>query len=245
MKKRIKSFIKKIVFSIIKPPLGSAEVIYTSYAQAGEDVVMKFLFDQVQIQNFTYLEIGVYYPDYCNNTFLFYKQGAKGVCVEADETLIPAIKTVRERDTVLNIGVGIKNEKQADFYIFDEKGLNTFSKEEAEHRANLGKYKIVKIAKVPLKTINEIISENFPTYPHLLSIDIEGLDLAVLKTLHFERFPIPVICVETCTYSENHIKPKDKSIEVYMESAGYFAYADTYINTIFVNRKWFERPVDL
>jgi hypothetical protein len=92
---------------------------------------------------------------------------------------------------------------------------------------------------VPLVNINRIIEENFKELPDFLSIDIEGLDLPVLKTLDFQRFPIPVICAETCQYSENHIKPKDKSIENFLVTKGYFAYADTYLNTFFVNEKWF------
>jgi len=52
-------------------------------------------------------------------------------------------------------------------------------------------------------------------------------------------YPIPVICVESCDYSETHIKPKDNQIIEFLTSIGYEVYADTYINTIFVNRKWF------
>ena len=72
-----------------------------------------------------------------------------------------------------------------------------------------------------------------------LSIDIEGLDLDVLKSLDYEKYSIPVICAETCTFSETHIKPKDKSIEDFMLTKGYFLYADTYVNSIFVNENWF------
>ena len=74
-----------------------------------------------------------------------------------------------------------------------------------------------------------------------LSIDIEGLDLAVLRTLDFERYPIPIVCVETCRYSEDHVRPRDHSIAEFMATKGYEAYADTYINTIFVRKTWFYR----
>jgi hypothetical protein len=87
--------------------------------------------------------------------------------------------------------------------------------------------------------INDIIAEHFATRPDLLSLDIEGLDLSVLKTLNFDRYPIPIVCVETCMYSEDHIRPKDVTIESFMRSKGYETYADTYINTIFVNHAWF------
>jgi hypothetical protein len=95
------------------------------------------------------------------------------------------------------------------------------------------------VVKIKVQTVNTFIADHFPSFPDLLSIDIEGMDLAVLKTLDFERYPIPAICVETCTYSEDHIKPKDYSIQDYMLKQGYFIYADTYINTVFVNSKWF------
>jgi len=95
------------------------------------------------------------------------------------------------------------------------------------------------VVKVPLININKIIKENFTAFPDFLSIDIEGLDLDVLKSLDFDQFPIPVICVETCTYSEDHIRPKDYSIAEFVISKGYEVYADTYINTIFVNKDWF------
>ncbi|MDP9047715.1 MAG: FkbM family methyltransferase [Bacteroidota bacterium] len=215
----------------------------TSYAQCGEDIITNFLFTSVGIAKPTYLDIGANNPSWCSNSYLFYKKGCTGVLVEADETIIPLIKKVRPRDKILNVGVGFQSEKEADFYIFDVKALNTFSKEEAQQRAEIGTHKISKVVKVALKTINEIISENFDSYPDFMSIDIEGLDLAVLKTLDIANYPIPVICAETCTYSENHMKPKDSRIKEFMHSKGYFEYADTYVNSVFVNENWFKKII--
>ena len=65
------------------------------------------------------------------------------------------------------------------------------------------------------------------------------MDYEVLKSLDYNKYPIPVICAETCAFSETHIKPKERMIEDLMLSKGYLVYADTYINTIFVNEKWF------
>jgi hypothetical protein len=104
-----------------------------------------------------------------------------------------------------------------------------------------GTFKLNEVVKVPLISINKIIKENFESFPDFLSIDIEGLDLDVLKSLDFNHYPIPVICVETCKYSENHIRPKDHSISDFLLTKGYEVYADTYINTIFVYKKWFDK----
>ena len=232
----MKSLIKKIIRFAKSPQV---EHVYSAYSQAGEDMILKFLFDSVGIKLPSYLEIGVYKPDFGSNTYIFYRRGSRGVCVEADETLIPAIKKLRSEDKVLNVGVGVQGNTKADFYIFDEPSLNTFDKEEAQFREKQGTYKIVRVNKVELKDINTIISENFGTYPELLSIDVEGLDLQVLQTLNYSKFPIPAICVETCAYSENHIKPKNEEITAFLLNNGYFVYGDTYINTIFVNHNWF------
>ena len=210
-----------------------------SYSQVGEDVILSFLFADKKVTSINYLDIGTNMPSDCNNTYLFYMRGFRGVCVEADRSLIPAIQQLRPNDKVINAGVSVSGDSTADFYIFNLKGINTFDKAEAEKRGSSGIYRIEEVVKVPLVNINKLIKDNFTTYPDLLSIDIEGLDLAVLKSLDFGSYPIPVICVETCTYSENHVRPKDLSIGEFIISKGYEIYADTYVNTIFVNKIWF------
>ena len=227
--KTIIQILKKIKFNFTR----------TSYSQAGEDAIVRYLFNDYGLKSITYLDLGTNIPDYCNNTYWFYKNKSRGVCVEADSSLIENIKKSRPRDKVINVGVSVSNEKEADFYIFNEPAINTFNKLEADERSISGKYKIIKVNKVPLLNINDIISDNFKSYPDYLSIDIEGLDLDVLKSLNFSIYPIPVICVETCTYSENHIRPKDQTISEFMGTVGYEIYADTYLNTIFINKAWF------
>jgi FkbM family methyltransferase len=229
----IKRAIRKIIFLFVsESPRGS-------YAQAGEDAILKFLFDSRHILRPSYLELGTNKPDEANNTFLFYQNGAVGVCVEADVTLIDRIKKVRPRDRVILAGVSAQDAGVAPFYVFDEPSLNTFSKAEAMVRQSSEKFRIEQIVDVPLVTINKLLADNFSSTPELLSIDIEGLDLEVLMSLDYTKYPIPVICVETCEYSESHFKPKNTAIADFLSSKGYFVYGDTYINTIFVSRKWF------
>lgn len=210
-----------------------------TFSQAGEDAIINNLLYQAGILQPSYLELGVCHPWDGNNTYKFYLRGASGVLVEADASQISFIKESRPRDKVLNVGVSFTGETEADFYIFNEKSVSTFSKAEAQLRQKNGN-EIIKTVKVPLRSINEILQENFNKYPDILSIDIEGLDLEVLSQLDYERFPIPIICAETCMYSLNHVKTKDKSIEILLSAKGYFLYADTYLNGIFVHEEWFK-----
>ena len=230
------SIIRRAFSKLIRLML--SPVSLRSYSQAGEDAVIRFLFSDKNITNISYLDIGTNIPDLTNNTYLFYLSGSSGVCVEADKSLIEQIRKTRPRDKVLNVGVAAYAESEAEFYIFNH-GMNTFDKVEAKLRSKSGRFKILETVRVKLIDINTVISENFEERPDFLSLDIEGLDLSVLKALDFTRYPIPVICVETCMYSETNIRPKDLSIIEFMNTKGYEVYADTYINTIFVNRNWF------
>lgn len=209
----------------------------TSYSQSGEDAIIDFLFQSVGVKP-VYLEIGTNHPKYLNNTYKFYRAGCRGVLVEANPLLAKKIRRRRRRDKLLNVGVGIAGNTSMMFYVMKNDGLSTFSEAEVEQRKQAGDS--VRMA-IPIKmmTINEILTNHFERCPDLLSIDIEGFDLPVLESMDFDRFSIPVICAETCQYSTDHIKPNDDSIERFLSTKGYFKYASTYINTIFVNQNWF------
>jgi FkbM family methyltransferase len=210
-----------------------------SFAQAGEDRILDYLFHELHIVKPTYLDLGANNPIAFNNTYFLYLKGCRGVCVEPDPSLIRALRKYRRRDTILNIGVGVSTATEADFYVYPEKGLNTFSKEEVEYRNQVGTQKVQKIIKIPLKTINNIIEENFISPPNLLSIDVEGMDLAILTTLDFDKYKPDVICAETITYDEGRGAKKVPQLITFVCSKGYVVYADTHINTIFVNEKFY------
>ena len=218
---------------------------YLSFAQAGEDRVLKFLFMSMGISRISYLEIGTNNPIDINNTYLFYLDGSRGVCVEPNPNLIANIKKKRPGDTCLNIGIaGDQRESTLDFYIFDEsdseKGLSTFSKEEAEHVANTTHIKIAEVKKIPVTPVSTVLKEYFPEKaPDLVSIDVEGLDLEILRSFDFTVCRPKAICVETVNFTVNHKKTKNRDIISFMESQGYFVYADTGINSIFADKALF------
>lgn len=207
-----------------------------SYSQCGEDIIIDSIFKSLKISKISYLDIGANHPKCLSNTYLFYRNGFQGVCVEPDPVLYNIIKKKRKRDICLNIGVGSKQEDTMDFYIMTARVLNTFSKEEAYRYQEYGTYKIEKIIKVPLVCVNNIIEQNFTEYPNLVTLDTEGMDFDILKSFNFERFRPEVFCIETLTYSEDKSERKINEIVDFMNSKNYFCYADTYINTIFVEK---------
>lgn len=214
-----------------------------TWSQAGEDILLANLFYKLDIAKPTYLDIGANHPSYISNTFYFYIRGSKGVCIEPNPGLYNRYKKARPRDTVLNIGIGMDAQTEADFYVFPEHahGLGTFSKKEAEYWKDTGMKKVGKIAyerviRMPLRPINDVLAEYFPKAPDLVSLDVEGLDLAILHSLDFNKYRPIAFCVETLYYDDQQREHKNEDIIRFMESKGYSVYADTFINTLFLKK---------
>jgi FkbM family methyltransferase len=207
-----------------------------SYAQAGEDLIVDFVARAMQIEEVTYLDIGAHHPTQYSNTYLFYKRGFRGVLVEPDPELMASIKRARPRDVCIEAGVGLQSATTARFYVMSTRTLNTFSEAEAKRYEAMGTQSVEKVLQVPLITVDEIFAGHFQDRePALVSIDIEGLDFEVLSTLNLKKYRPAIICVETLQYSETREEVKDARIARLMAENDYFAYGDTYINTIFVD----------
>jgi FkbM family methyltransferase len=206
-----------------------------TFSQAGEDVIVQYLFQSLKINRPSYLDIGTNFPVKGNNTYFFYSKGCRGVCLEPDPELFKLIQEKRPKDIVINAGIGLGDTKSAELYIFPHPytGWNTFLKSEADQREIQTGIKVNQVRTLPLISINEVISNFFKPHPNFISIDVEGLDLAILKTLDFEKYRPEVICAETITFDIQKGERKVSEIAVFLEAKGYFVFADTHINTIF------------
>ncbi len=219
-----------------------SENFKVSYSQCGEDLILQHLFMVLGIGKVSYLDIGAHHPTYLSNTYLFYKNGGHGVCVEPDPSLFEEFNKKRPHDVNLNCGVGIST-GEANFFVMSSRTLNTFSRAEAERYQSYGKQRIVKTIRLALKLVNEIIGKNFEKRPNLVSLDVEGMDYLILQNFDFKKYRPEVFCLETLSYTEDKSERKLTEIIDLMHKNGYLTYADTYINTIFVdNAAWSNRP---
>ena len=215
-----------------------------SYAQCGEDIIIGGLFNALGIQNPTYLDLGAHHPMYLSNTYYFYLKRCYGVCVEPDPGFFKVFQQKRPRDICLNVGVGTTSVDQAEFFVMSEATLNTFSEYDARRIDAKTSYQILRSIPIPLVAINAIIEQHFPSHPNFVSIDVEGLDLEILKSFDFGRWQPEIFCIETAVFSDKRTETtKILEIAQFMEQQGYFAYADTYVNTIFVSKSvWGRQP---
>jgi FkbM family methyltransferase len=204
-----------------------------SYSQNGEDIIVYGIFEALSKKNIFYLDVGGYHPYNGSNTALFYLTGSMGIVIEPNPELYKQFPQKRPRDICLNIGVSILSGSQP-FFLSPSGAQSSLVHEEEKKSSLLEKHGFDPII-IPVKTLPEIIKEHAKGKNiDFLSLDIEGMDLPVLQTLDFlEIFPL-VICVETILKSTNHKNEKRTDIIDFLTCKGYFVYADTYINTIFV-----------
>lgn len=211
-----------------------------SYSQFGEDIIVENFFKTFfKKNNPTYFDIGTNDPVIGNNTYLLYTNQSFGVCVEPDPVLFEKIKSRRPLSVNINAGIGIDDATEGSLYIFPSPytGWNTFSKAEAEIKVKQSGIQYKSIVQVPFISINQLIKEHFKSSPDFISIDVEGLDFEILKTIDFSLYRPTMFCIETTFFDVNHKGEKNTVISDFMIRNGYVVYADTYINTIFVRKE--------
>jgi FkbM family methyltransferase len=205
-----------------------------SWSQCGEDLIMRFLFDLLHIGHPSYIDIGAHHPYFYNNTYLFYRQGARGISVEPDPSLYAGLRRGRRRDINLNIGVGPR-EAEMDFYVMSRRTLSTFSGIEARKYVDQHGLRIVDTRRIRVQTFAQVVDTHMGRTPDLVSLDVEGLDLDILRSIDFSRHRPHVFCVETISYAQGDGGGvKSPEIHALMRDNDYMLYADTYINSIYV-----------
>ena len=116
--------------------------------------------------------------------------------------------------------------------------LNTFSFKEAKRMEKETSYYIVNDLNIQLIPMNFILEEI--KLPSFISIDIEGLDYKVLKSLNIQKYRPAVIVAETLTFEPKTGGKKIKKIIKLMLEKNYKIFADTRLNTIFIDANKFK-----
>lgn len=231
-----------VIYEIRKPLLlgiQKGEVSYDSaalmsYSQEGEDLILQRIFGDKK--NGFFVDVGAHHPVRFSNTWLLYKQGWRGINIDAMPGSMQPFTLQRPEDINLEVPVSDKPE-DIEFFIFNEPALNTFSKEEANKKNGYRDYKIVQTKVLHTRTLNDILSEHVKEGQSidLLTVDVEGLDYQVLLSNDWDKFRPQVILVEELIRDLDLILKQSRVREL-LESKGYSLFAKTY-NTLFFTRK--------
>jgi len=220
----------------LPPPVNTPPRGEDSFAQCGEDRIIWFLCGYLGISPIDYIDVGAHDPVIGNNTYLFYRMGHRGVLIEPNGTMCRKLRQVRPEDRVLEAGVGVTAAREADYYVMSDSSRHTFSKEEAERQTHVfgGKVTLKEVIKVPLLDLNRVMEQHLQRAPAFLSVDVQGLELAILKSIDYDQFRPKVICVETLITGTNKMT---QDIAAFMEKQGYVVRGMSFVNSIFVDSK--------
>jgi FkbM family methyltransferase len=205
-----------------------------TYAQHGDDIVIRCVFDSLGIDNPSYLDIGAHHPTNISNTKLFYDSGSRGINVEANPNLFSQFMVERPDDVNLNFGVG-KESGFIPFYMVDSySGRNSFDFETiSAFIQDYPEFSIKQVVDLPVMTVAQILSNR--TIPDFLTIDVEGLDYDILKSIDFKRYPFKLICVEVG--GSDKINYAD-AVSLLLEENNYFSLIRCGANLIFVAKQY-------
>jgi len=201
-----------------------------SWSQEGEDLILRRIFEK-KTKGF-YIDVGAHHPKRFSNTFLFYELGWHGINIDALPGSQQLFDKMRPAD--INIEIGIAEEDATlNYYIFNEPALNGFSKDLSEERDSFNtEYKILDIKKIKVSPLSYVLNSYLPDKQVIdfMTIDVEGLDLEVLKSNDWTKYRPKYVLVEVL--NESLAKTQSSSIGRFMSDVGYEIYCKS-ANTVF------------
>ena len=232
MRAIIRKFMPRFIKQLAKRILGFLywDPWFTpSWSQEGEDMVLRRIFEKQR--KGVYVDVGAHHPKRFSNTYFFYKQGWSGINIDAMPKSMVAFNKKRPRDINIESGVGLTHGVM-EYYVFNESALNGFCAELSKNRNDCNNsYFVKEIVSVDVLPLGEILDNHLQdTNIDFMSIDVEGLDLEVLKSNDWKKYRPSIVLVEILNSSLHELK--NNVIVKYMDENGYALYAKQ-VNTVF------------
>lgn len=164
----------------------------THYAQFGEDIAIARLFDR-DYKGF-FVDVGCYHPKKYNNTWSLYRSGWRGINVDIDAIKVEAFRMLRPEDVNVVSAVS-SQEGEIVYYSNGFYSLSVSMDDQFVASRNTRKYRRKTAHCQPLtKIIDATVYRD--RHIDVLSIDTEGHDIEVLKSLDMQRYNPRLIAVE-------------------------------------------------
>lgn len=163
---------------------------FSHYSQFGEDISISRVFPK-RFKGF-FVDVGCFHPKKYNNTWQLYKKGWRGINIDIDSIKIEGFNSIRPKD--ININRAVTNTEGEISYYANGFYSSTTSLEPtfiAEKKGYIEK----KTKCEKLTTILDQTKYRGQTID-FLSVDTEGHDLEVLRSLDFNRYAPKLIAVE-------------------------------------------------
>jgi len=158
------------------------------YSQFGQDL---FVLNILSGENSkTFVDVGGNHPINCSNTYLLELNGWTGIAIEPQEKLRRLWPSFR-KTPCLNYVIG--PEEKEIIFLESDMGADGLSGIEGFNKCDNNKYKKILVQQ---KKLNTVLTENYIRKVDYLSIDVEGYEMNVLKSINFSTVDIRLISIE-------------------------------------------------
>jgi hypothetical protein len=207
---------------------------HLSYGYKDEDRLIESLLKPLISHKGFYVEVGCNEPLFASNTFLFYRRGWRGICIDPNDTLIKKHKRIRPHDKALCSFVS-DIEGVIEYVEIDNEALSTGDIIHIKNALEAG-HKITNRKKMKSLLLTTILEQlNAPSAFDFLSIDAEGNDLKILKSLDFDKYIPRLIIVEADDFVPSN--PSGHEIYNFLISKEYFFHGSILTNLYFLKDK--------
>jgi len=202
-----------------------------SYAQEGEDLIVARLVGDKR--DGFYVDVGAHHPVGHSNTYRLYRRGWRGINIDATPGSMERFRRVRPRDINVECLVAADTASRP-FNILSEPALNTASRPLAEQRrAENPQYRVTGTVTLQPRTLASILREHLPAGQtiDLMSVDVEGLDLEVLRSNDWQTYRPGILLVEVLATALDALE--NNEIVRFLRAQSYKPVAKLYNTVIF------------
>lgn len=203
------------------------------YAQEGEDLIISKLLE-TKAKGF-YIDVGAHHPYRFSNTYLLYKKGWSGISIDPAPGGMSAFQLSRPRDINLEIGIGEKSGSLT-YFQFADSAVNTIDETAAKRVIDSGQSKLVNKQRIEVETLGAVTEKWLPKDMSVdfMDIDVEGAELAVLRSNDWQQVQPTVIAVEYLS-QDSVAEVLQSELSKYLQKQGYQLQARS-VNTLFFKR---------
>jgi FkbM family methyltransferase len=216
-----------------------------SFAEYDEDLAIENLLGRV---NF-FVDIGANDGLHSSNTFYFALRGARGICFEPVASIFQSLAwlySLSHAVTCRRLGISDEN-REVEMVAMAGMSYLPETQDPCHRRLHAAycEHARKQPERVSLRRFPDALPALVPAYIDLLSIDVEGHELKVARSIPFAQYRFGLIVVETHQYNSHHElvwRHRDyDAITALLAEHGYLPVMVTAANTLYGNGALAER----
>lgn len=203
-----------------------------NYSQTGEDAIIRSLIDERRTG--IYVDVGCNHPIRWSNTLSLYLHGWSGINIDANPRLVEEFAKTRRRDIAVCAAVS-DIEQEVVFHEFEDDLVSTLGGAVLQEWQKKWKKRGERVVKT--RTLDSVLHEHLAegTKIDVLSVDVEGHDLNVLRSVDLNRYRPKLILVEMHKFNLHNTS--ESPIARYLADHGFRLIGFDTLNGYFVDQR--------